>query len=136
MIRVIMGNKGSGKTKMMIDMINEAVNTEHGNVICIEQGKKLTFDVNHRIRLVESSGYDIQDYATMKGFISGMYAGNFDITHMFIDSLCKIVPGPCDENTEKFLNWLDKFGNEHSIKFTITISDDASLAPPGVKMYF
>lgn len=136
MIRVIMGTKGSGKTKMMIDMINEAVNTEHGNVICIEQGKKLTFDVKHQIRLVESSHYDVADYTAMKGFISGLYAGNFDITHMFIDSLCKIVPGNCDDKTETFLNWLDKFGNEHNIKFTITISDDASLAPAGVKKYF
>lgn len=136
MIRVIMGNKGSGKTKTMIDLINEAVQTEHGNVVCIEQGKKLTFDIKHQIRLVETSQYEIGDYAVMKGFISGLYAGNYDITHVFIDSLCKIVPGDCNSDTENFLNWLDKFGNTQNIKFTITISDDASLAPDGVKKYF
>lgn len=136
MIRVIMGKKGSGKTKTMINLINSAVETEHGNVVCIEQGKKMTFDVSHQIRLVETSQYEVADYTALKGFVTGLYAGNFDITHMFIDSLCKIVPGDCNSDTEKFLNWLDKFGNEHNIKFTITISDDASLAPDGVKKYF
>lgn len=136
MIRVIMGKKGSGKTKQMIDLINSAVQTEHGNVVCIERGKKLTFDIHYQIRLVESSQYDIADYTALKGFISGLYAGNYDITHIFIDSLCKIVPGDCDNKTEMFLDWLNKFGEAHNIKFTITISDDITLAPDGVKKYF
>ena len=136
MIRVIMGKKGSGKTKQMINMINEAVQTEHGNVVCIEKGNKLTFDIHYQIRLVESSQYDIANYTALKGFISGLYAGNYDITHIFIDSLTKIVGGDCDNDTENFLDWLSKFAEQHNIKFTITISDDESLAPEGVKKYF
>ena len=136
MIRVIMGKKGSGKTKQMIEMINNAVQTEHGNVICIEKGNKLTFDIHYQIRLVESSQYDIANYTALKGFVSGLYAGNYDITHIFIDSLTKIVGGDCDNETEKFLDWLNNFGEQHNIKFTITISDDESLAPEGVKKYF
>lgn len=136
MIRVIMGKKGSGKTKQMIDMINNAVQTEHGNVICIERGNKLTFDISYQIRLVESSQYDIADYTALKGFVSGLYAGNYDITHVFIDSLTKIVGGQCDNDTENFLDWLNNFSEKHNIKFTITISDDASLATEGIKKYF
>ena len=136
MIRVIMGKKGSGKTKQMIEMINSAVQTEHGNVVCIEKGSKLTFDIHYQIRLVEASQYDIADYAALKGFISGLYAGNYDITHIFIDSLTKIVGGECDHETEKFLDWLDRFSEKLGIKFTITISDDESLAPEGVSKYF
>ena len=136
MIRVIMGKKGSGKTKQMIDLINTAVQTEHGNVVCIEKGNKLTFDIHYHIRLVEASQYDIANYNALKGFISGLYAGNYDITHMFIDSLTKIVGGTCDGNTEDFLDWLNKFGEQHNIKFTITISDDTSLASDGIKKYF
>ncbi len=136
MIRVIMGKKGSGKTKQMINMINEAVQTEHGNVVCIEKGNKLTFDIHYQIRLVESSQYDIANYTALKGFVSGLYAGNYDITHIFIDSLTKIVGGECDNDTENFLDWLSKFADQHNIKFTITISDDESLAPEGVKKYF
>ena len=136
MIRVIMGKKGSGKTKQMIDMINNAVQSEHGNVVCIERGNKLTFDINYQIRLVESSQYDVANYEALKGFVSGLYAGNYDITHIFIDSLTKIVGGQCDNDTENFLDWLNNFGEKHNIKFTITISDDASLATEGIKKYF
>jgi len=131
-----MGKKGSGKTKQMIELINNAVQTEHGNVVCIERGNKLTFDIHYQIRLVESSQYDIADYTALKGFISGLYAGNYDITHIFIDSLTKIVGGGCGLETENFLDWLNKFGERHNIKFTITISDDESLATDGIKKFF
>lgn len=136
MVRVIMGKKGSGKTKQIIDMINNAVQTEHGNVVCIEKGNKLTFDIHYQIRLVEASQYEISSYPALRGFISGLYAGNYDITHIFIDSLTKIVKVESDRETEDFLDWLDKFSEAHKIKFTITISDDAELAPEGVKKYF
>lgn len=136
MIRVIMGNKGTGKTKQMIDMINQTVQSEHGNVVCIEKGSKMTFDVHYQIRLVESSQYDIESYVALKGFLCGLYAGNYDITHVFIDSLTKIVS--CDDycQTEEFLNWLNKFSHDHNIKFTITISDEPDLAPEGIRQYF
>ena len=136
MIRVIMGKKGSGKTKQMIEMINSAVQTEHGNVVCIERGSKLTFDISHQIRLVESSEYDITSYTALKGFVSGMYAGNYDITHIFIDSLTKIVGSDECNETVDFLNWLNAFGEKQGIKFTITISADAESACDGIKQYF
>ena len=136
MIRVIMGKKGSGKTKQVIEMINSAVETEHGNVVCIEKGEKLMLDISHKIRLVESSEYDIADYTAMKGFISGLYAGNYDITHIFIDSLTKILGVECNFETEKFLEWLENFSRKNGIKFTITISDEESLASEGIKKYF
>ena len=136
MIRVIMGKKGSGKTKQVIEMINSAVETEHGNVVCIEKGEKLMLDISHKIRLVEASEYDIADYTAMKGFISGLYAGNYDITHIFIDSLTKIIGRECDFETEKFLDWLNNFSQKNGIKFTITISDEESLVSDGIKKYF
>ena len=137
MVRVIMGIKGTGKTKQMIDMINQAVQSEHGNVVCIEKGDKLRFDINYQIRLVDSSQYDVADYAAMRGFISGLYAGNYDITHVFIDSLTKIVSSDAsDHAVEEFLDWLNSFSEKNNIKFTVTISADASLATEGVKKYF
>ena len=92
MVRVIMGVKGTGKTKQMIELINSAVHSENGSVVCIERGPKLTYDIHYKIRLVEASHYDMKDFAFLKGFISGLYAGNYDTTYMFIDSLTKIVP--------------------------------------------
>ena len=136
MVRVIMGKKGSGKTKQMIDLINAAVQTENGNVVCIEKGQKLTFDIHYQIRLVEAGDYDLASYDTLKGFVSGLYAGNYDIAQVFIDNLCKMVGTDVDNNTEAFLNWLDAFGEKNGIKFTVTISDDASLASEGIKKFF
>ena len=136
MIRVIVGKKGSGKTKQVIEMINSAVDTEHGNVVCIEKGEKLMLDISHKIRLVEASEYDIADYTAMKGFVSGLYAGNYDITHIFIDSLTKIIGAEVNFETEKFLDWLNAFSQKNGIKFTITISDEESLMSEGIKKYF
>ena len=137
MVRVIMGVKGTGKTKQMIELINTAVQSEHGNVVCIELGPKLTYDINYKIRLVEASHYDMKDYEFLKGFVSGLYAGNYDITHIFIDSLTKIVPSEAtDLAVEDFLDWLNDFGEDNNIKFTVTISADSSLASDGVKKYF
>ena len=137
MVRVIMGVKGTGKTKQMIELINTAVQNEHGNVVCIERGPKLTYDINYKIRLVEASQYDMKDYDFLKGFISGLYAGNYDITHIFIDSLTKIVPSEAtDLMVEEFLDWLNNSGEDNGIKFTVTISADSSLASDGVKKYF
>ena len=136
MVKVIMGLKGSGKTKQMIELINAAAGTEHGNVVAIERGPKLTFDLHYKIRLIDSGSFEIHNYDFMKGFISGLYAGNYDITHIFIDSLCKIVPGECGHDTEEFLDWLERFSEKNGIKFTVTITADTELASEGVKKYF
>ena len=137
MVRVIMGVKGTGKTKQMIELINSAVHSENGNVVCIERGNKLTYDIHSKIRLVDSSHYDMNSFDFLKGFISGLYAGNYDITHIFIDSLTKIVGvNATDHEVEVFLDWLNRFAETNGLKFTVTISADASLATDGIKKYF
>ena len=137
MVRVIMGVKGTGKTKQMIELINSAVKSENGNVVCIERGPKLTYDIHYKIRLVEASQYDMTNFDVLRGFINGLHAGNYDITHVFIDSLTKIVPTEAeDASVEHFLDWLNDFGEKNNIKFTVTISADAELASEGVRKYF
>lgn len=137
MVRVIMGAKGSGKTKQMIELINYAAENEIGNVVCIESGSKLTFDISNRVRLIDSSEFATNNFTFLKGFISGLYASNYDITHVFIDSLCKVVPSdPASAEVEEFLSWLNGFAESKEIKFTITISADAALATETMKTYF
>ena len=135
MIHVIMGLKGSGKTKKLIDGINAAVAQASGDVVCIEYGKKLTYDVTYKVRLVDSQEYGIRSVEMLKGFVSGMHAGNFDITHVFIDNLCKTVGRDVDGATEEFLNWLDAFGEKNNVKFTVTISADTAAATEGMQKY-
>ena len=136
MVKVIMGLKGTGKTKQMIDLINKAVETEHGNVVAIAHDSKLTFDISYKIRLVDTSDYVIPIYDTLKGFIYGLYASNYDITHIFIDSLTKISGQDVGVDAEKFLAWLDNFGEKNGIKFTVTISADKATATEGIAKYF
>ncbi len=137
MVRVIMGVKGTGKTKQMIDLINAAVKKESGSVVCIERSNTLTYDIPHAVRLVEAKDYNINSFEVMRGFISGLHAGNYDITHVFIESLTKIVGSDAENpRVEEFLDWLNAFGESNGIKFTVTISADAELASDGVKKYF
>ena len=137
MVRVIMGVKGSGKTKQLIELVNHAAHSESGNVICIERGPKLIYDVHYKVRLVEASQYEMENFEHLKGFISGLYAGNFDISHIFIDSLCKVVPIDADApETEQFLDWLEMFSEKNGVRFTITISADVSMASEGIRKYF
>lgn len=136
MVKVIMGPKGTGKTKQMIDLINTAVETEHGNVVAIAHDSKLTFDINYKIRLVETSDYDIPNYDTLKGFLYGLYASNYDITHVFIDSLNKLVSTENKADVEAFLDWLEAFSQKSDIKYTVSISEDESTASEGVRKYF
>ena len=136
MVRLIMGVKGSGKTKQLIELINNAAKDEPGNVVCIEANRTMTYDIHYHIRLIDAQEYNLDSYELFRGFISGLYAGNYDITHVFIDSLTKIVPSDGYNETEDFLKWLNDFGENHDIKFTITISDEPDLAPEGIKQYF
>ena len=136
MVTVVMGRKGAGKTKHMIALANTAVDEENGLVVLIEKGKKLTFDIHHGARLVDSSAYDILGNDMLRGFIAGLQAGNYDISHIFIDSLYKVSGVDDIPETEALLAWMDEFSRIHDVKFTITISADAATATETIKSYF
>ena len=134
MIQVIMGLKGSGKTKKMIDSINAALASANGDVVCIEYGKKLTYDINYRVRLVDSKEYGINNLEMLKGFLSGLHAGNFDITNVYIDNLYKTI-GADRGAGEAFITWCASFAQVNNMNITITVSDDPTEASATVKQY-
>ena len=134
MIHVIMGLKGSGKTKKLIDGINTAVAQASGDVVCIEYGKKLTYDVTYKVRLVDSQEYGIKSVEMLKGFLSGMHAGNFDITHVFIDNLYKTI-GADLASAEDFITWAAKFAADNSMEITVALSEDPANASEAMKQY-
>jgi hypothetical protein len=136
MVKVIMGLKGSGKTKQMVDKINAAVESEAGHIVCIEKGSKLVYDIKSSVRLVEASDYPIGGYSYLQGFVSGLHAGDYDITHIFIDSLYKIAVSDDTAQAEAFLSWCDEFGKANKIDFTVSISADVSTATEGIQKFF
>ncbi|WP_444640443.1 hypothetical protein ACRQU7_09575 [Caproiciproducens sp. R1] len=91
MITLIVGKKGSGKTKKLIESANDAAKKSNGNVVVIEKGLKLTYDLSHQVRLIDSDAYGIQGADALVGFISGICAGNYDLTDIFVDSTLKII---------------------------------------------
>ena len=137
MVKVFMGLPGSGKTKHLIDLVNNAVENESGNVVCIELGQKLRFDLNHNAKLVDITEYDFPgSFETLTAFVSGMYAGNYDITHIFIDSTLKIAGTDDVAAIEDFLGRLDAFSEKTGVKFTVSLSTDVSRATDKIKKYF
>ena len=135
MVKLIMGLKGSGKTKQLIHDINEAVKNEAGSVVCIEKGTKLRFDLDIRVRLIDYQEYDIKTLPLLKGFISGLHAGNFDICHVFIDSFYKLVPDATVAEVEDFINWCDTFGAANQLSFTVVVSEDPAKASESMKKF-
>ena len=138
MIHVIMGLKGSGKTKKLLASINETVANAHGDVVCIEYGKKLTYDLTYRVRLVDSKEYGINNQDKLKGFLSGLHAGNFDITHVYVDNLYRTLSKPMDADSsvcDEFLAWAARFAEVNNMSLTFTVSEDPANASEEMKKY-
>ena len=135
MVSIIMGLKGSGKTKKLVELVREAVNAETGDVVCIEKERKLTYDIPYQARLIDAGVYDIGSYEFLKGLICGVHAGNYDITHFFVDNFYKLVNDKSVDTLVSFLTWLDAFSNAENISFVISISADPAEMPESVTKY-
>lgn len=132
MIKLIVGNKGSGKTKTLITMCNEAINTSQGNVICLEKGLKLTYDITHKARLIDTDEYNIHSFDILYGFLAGLLAGNYDITHIFVDATFKIG----GRDYESFSNLVDQLSKLTSnVEIIFTLSCDSSELPKKIQEF-
>lgn len=119
-MKLILGAKGSGKTKTLIELVNVALNESNGSVVCIEKGDKLRFDINYRCRLINTEQYSVSDGDTLYGFVAGILASNHDVSDLFIDSALKIC-----RNREEFdtlLSKLDNLVKENEVNLVITSS--------------
>ena len=135
MVKLIMAATGRGKTKNIIDLVNEAATQEPGSIVCIAKGNQLNFDISHKARLINVQDYSVSNYSSLRGCVAGIHAGHYDITKIFIDSLYK---GACDdkpEDADQFILALDEFSSKHSVEFTVALSGDAASASDVMKKY-
>ena len=132
MIKLFIGGKGSGKTKTLIEMVNNAVETSKGNVVCIEKGDKLIHDITYKARLIDTDYYAVADAQALYGFIAGILASNSDITDIFVDSALKI----CNNDVVAFEQMLEKLNNiTKDVNLVMTASIAVEECPDAIKAY-
>ena len=121
MIKLIVGKKGSGKTKILVEKINEAARTTNGSVVCIEKELQLTYNIDHSVRLVDVDGYGIVGYDAFYGMICGVLAGNYDITDLFIDGTLRIG-GRDTADLAKMIEKLEPLAESRKVEVIFTVS--------------
>lgn len=137
MVKLLIGTKGTGKTKALLEQVNAASSVAKGNVVFISNNTSSTmFDIPTSVRMIDTTDFDIVNYSEFEGFICGIISGNYDITNIFVDGLFKIVKKDHNDNLdglENFLNRLDAISTKFNITFVLTVSLDANDAPDYVK---
>ena len=134
MLKLIIGVKGTGKTKTLIDMVNKSLETTKGDVVVIEKGNKLIHDVKHQARLIDTDEYIICDAQSLFGFVAGILASNYDVTDLYIDSALKI----CGNNLAAFdilIDELSKLSEKANVNIQVTSSIPVEEASETVKKY-
>ena len=125
MIKIIIGRKGSGKTKKLVDLVNEAANTSLGNVVCIEKGDTLTYSVTHKARLIDADAYGISGYNEYYSMLAGIKSGNHDVTHIFGDATLRIGT----RDYEELYAFFERLGKIDDVEFLFTVSADKEDLP-------
>ena len=134
MLKLIIGVKGTGKTKNLINLVNTAVENSQGDVVCIEKGTKLRYDVKYKARLIDVNEYFVADAQSLYGFVAGILASNHDVTDLFIDSALKI----CENDVaafDKFVDEISALAEKLNVKIVMTSSIPAEAASDIVKKY-
>ena len=132
MIKLFIGSKGSGKTKTLIELTNNAAQTSNGSVVCIEKGDKLKHEITYKARLIDTDAYAICDAEALYGFIAGILASNNDITDIFVDSSLKI----CGNDVDAFKNMLPKLEKiSDNVNIVMSSSIAVEEAPEEIKKY-
>ena len=139
MIQIILGDKGSGKTKRLIDLVNESLKNEHGDIIFVDDDKRYMYDLRHEIRFVDASEYPVGHKCTafeMLGFICGMLSANFDVTLIAMDAFMKLVRTPLDApEMEDFFKKLEALSEARHCNFLISVSAPSENVPEYVQKY-
>lgn len=139
MIQIILGDKGSGKTKRLIDLVNDSLKQEHGDIIFIDDDKRYMYDLRHEIRFVDASEYPVGHKSTameMLGFICGMLSTNFDVSLVAMDAFMKLVRTPLeDAEMQLFFEKLEKLSETSRCNFLISVSASADAVPEYIHKY-
>lgn len=138
MIQVVLGKIGSGKSKRLIDLANEALKTEHGLVVFVDDDKNNMYDLRHEVRLVDASEFALGEYRSASwfyGLLGGMLAINFDISLVFVDAFMKLVNNTDPNLLEPLFQQMESLSKEHNVNFVLGVSGDPELLPEFITRY-
>ena len=134
MVELLIGTKGTGKTKVLLDNVNAAASTADGNVVFISNNTSQNmYNITSKVRMADTSDFEIGSWDAFFGFICGIISGNYDITNIFVDGTLKIVKDL--DGFEAFLAKLDDASKKFDINFELSVSVDADAAPEYIKKY-
>lgn len=134
MLKLMIGVKGTGKTKALIEKVNAASAASHGDVVCIEKGTKLRFDISSKVRLVDTEEYLVSDAQALYGLIAGILASNYDVTDIFVDNTLKICNGNIPA-LEIMLNEVAALLDKHDVNLFMTASIPVEEASDTIQRY-
>lgn len=134
MINVIIGEKGTGKTAKLIEAVHAAEQVAAGSVVFINKGKRHVLDLSHKVRLVDTEEYGVASYEEFFGFVCGILSQNYDIAHIFIDSITKIVNDDM-QALENFLDRINVIAEQNNAEIQIILSMNPADATDGIKKY-
>jgi hypothetical protein len=138
MVKLIVGQRGTGKTKALIQFATQAAKTSKGHVVCVEKGDALRFDLSYHIRLIDAEQYGKLNADAYYGFLAGLLAGNYDITDLFCDATLRIMYGKNPPDLEEFANLIEKIAmltSDNHTTVTFTVSCDPALLPERIQEY-
>ena len=133
MVELLIGKKGTGKTKALVDKVNTALTVAKGNVVFIAKNSDQMYAVDSKARMATTSDFDIRSYNELLGFIYGIVSRDYDITNIFVDGIFKIIGTDNLDGFEDFLKRLETLSRNQNISFVISVSIDADTAPEYIK---
>ncbi len=135
MVELLIGKKGTGKTKVLIENVNNAASVANGNVVFVSNdSSRNMYDIKSKVRMYDTSEFEIDSWEEFLGFICGIISGNFDITNIFVDGTLKIVKHSMD-GFEQFLARVEEISKKFNISIVMSVSIDVDEAPDYIKKY-
>ena len=132
MVQIIVGVKGKGKTKRLLEMANEAVKDAKGTVVYLDKSAKHMYELSNKIRLINVNVFDIMSSDGFTGFVSGIISQDHDLETMFLDSFLKLANLEGGDITP-VIDALEKIGEKYNVKFVLSVSMDAADLPENAK---
>ena len=128
MVELIVGKKGKGKTKVLLDRVNGAVKEANGSIVYLDKSTKHMYELNNKVRLIDVSSYPIKNADEFVGFICGIMSQDHDLEQIYLDSFLKVAKLE-DADITNTLEQLDKIGQTYNVSIIISISLDKEEIP-------